>query len=239
MATVPVEKGGGPTELGVIVAKRKVQRLAAVTLIRRRRRILAPIGAAAQEPIQQTTIPRVGMLFDRWKQPVRCASTANVVIATGLEAGDAIDGVTLVAGDRVLLKNQSAATENGVYVAVQSGAGVRAEDAAVGSHLVHAVVGVEQGTVNADKFFVCFTNAPITIGSTSISWGGLGSFVGAIDGSQVNDGSMDVVKLFGNGLSRGAVLFCDGSSWVVLEPPGVKSKLTHDGSGGDPYWEAV
>ena len=54
-----------------------------------------------------------------------CASTANVNISNGLEAGDSIDGVTLVAGDRVLVKDQSDATENGLYLAVSSGAASR------------------------------------------------------------------------------------------------------------------
>jgi hypothetical protein len=63
-----------------------------------------------------------------WKQPVRVASTANVAIASGLEAGDTVDGITLVAGDRVLLKNQTAPEENGIYVAVASGAASRSSD---------------------------------------------------------------------------------------------------------------
>ena len=49
-----------------------------------------------------------------------CATTANVNLTNGLEAGDSIDGVTLVAGDRVLVKDQSTATENGLYIAVSS-----------------------------------------------------------------------------------------------------------------------
>ena len=63
-----------------------------------------------------------------WKQPVRVASTANVAIATGLENGDSIDGVTLATGNRVLLKNQTAPEENGIYVVVASGAASRSSD---------------------------------------------------------------------------------------------------------------
>jgi hypothetical protein len=58
----------------------------------------------------------------------RVATTANVDLSTGLEAGDVIDGVTLVAGDRVLVKNQSTTSQNGIYVAVASGAASRAAD---------------------------------------------------------------------------------------------------------------
>lgn len=56
------------------------------------------------------------------------ATTGNVDLSTALEAGDAIDGVTLVAGDRVLVKSQSTTSQNGVYVVQASGAAVRAAD---------------------------------------------------------------------------------------------------------------
>ena len=63
------------------------------------------------------------------KQSARVATTAPINLASDLEAGDTIDGVTLVAGDRVLVKNQGTASENGIYVAVASGAASRSSDA--------------------------------------------------------------------------------------------------------------
>lgn len=59
---------------------------------------------------------------------VVAATTANIDLSTDLEAGDVIDGVTLVAGNRVLVKNQSTTSQNGIYVASTSGAAVRASD---------------------------------------------------------------------------------------------------------------
>ncbi len=59
---------------------------------------------------------------------VKAATTSNVDLSTDLEAGDVIDGVTLVAGDRVLVKNQSTTSQNGIYVASTSGAAVRSSD---------------------------------------------------------------------------------------------------------------
>jgi hypothetical protein len=59
---------------------------------------------------------------------VKAATTSNVDLSTGLEAGDVIDGVTLVAGDRVLVKNQSTTSQNGIYIASTSGVAVRASD---------------------------------------------------------------------------------------------------------------
>ena len=101
-----------------------------------------------------------------------CASTANVTISSALEAGDAIDGVTLVAGDRVLLKNQSTASENGLYTAVGSGAGAASRDTQFNSisELSGQMVVVNQGSVNNDKIFLCTTNNTASLGSDSITF---------------------------------------------------------------------
>jgi len=58
----------------------------------------------------------------------RVATTANVDLSTALEAGDVVDGVTLIAGDRVLVKSQSTSSQNGIYVVQATGAAVRAAD---------------------------------------------------------------------------------------------------------------
>ena len=131
------------------------------------------------------------------KQSVRVASTANVAIATGLEAGDVIDGVTLVAGDRVLLKNQTTTSENGIYVAVASGAASRSTDANgtadTGELKSGTFAFVEEGTVNFDSGFVVSTDGTITVGTTGITWtqfSGAGSFEAgdglSKSGTQVN-----------------------------------------------------
>jgi hypothetical protein len=101
-----------------------------------------------------------------------CASTANVVISSALEAGDAIDGVTLVEGDRVLLKDQSTATENGLYIAVGSGAGAASRDPEHDTiaELSGGMVVVNQGTANDNKIFLCTTDTDATLGSTSITY---------------------------------------------------------------------
>lgn len=131
------------------------------------------------------------------KQSVRLASTANVAIANGLEAGDTIDGVVLVAGDRVLLKNQTTASENGIYVAVASGAASRSSDANgtadTGELKSGTFAFVEEGTVNFDSGFVVSTDGTITVDSTNITWtqfSGAGSFEAgdglSKSGTQVN-----------------------------------------------------
>lgn len=82
-----------------------------------------------------------------WKDNVRAASTANVTVSS---PGSAIDGVTLSTSDRVLLKNQTTQTENGIYV--WNGAAVamtRASDADTFDELESAVVLIDEGTTNA------------------------------------------------------------------------------------------
>jgi hypothetical protein len=102
-----------------------------------------------------------------WKDVVRLASTANVVVATGGLVS--VDGVTTVAGDRVLLKNQTTAAENGIYLAAL-GAWTRTTDADTEADLLNAAVFVSAGTVNADTAWVMTSNAPITVGTTGLTW---------------------------------------------------------------------
>jgi hypothetical protein len=105
------------------------------------------------------------------KQSVRAATTAAVLLASGLENGDAIDGVTLATGDRVLVKNQGTASENGIYVVQASGAAVRATDFdGTGEVSGGAFTFVEEGTVNADSGWVVTSNGAITVGTDAIAW---------------------------------------------------------------------
>ena len=117
------------------------------------------------------------------KQSVRAATTAAINLATDLNNGDVIDGVTLVTGDRILVKNQVSASENGIYVATASGAASRSADANgtadTGELKPGTFAFVEEGSVNSDKGFVVSTNGAITVGTTGISWtqfSGAGSF---------------------------------------------------------------
>lgn len=103
----------------------------------------------------------------KWKATVKAATTAAGTLASDFENGDTLDGVVLTTGDRILIKDQAAGAENGIYIVAASGAPTRATDADSGAELVNATVVVEQGTVNADKAFVCTNNA-ITLGVTAI-----------------------------------------------------------------------
>ena len=103
------------------------------------------------------------------KDSVRVATTANITIADDLNVGDTIDGVTLADGDRVLVKNQTDASQNGIYVAGSSP--VRAADANISAEVTAGLfVFVEEGTIGGDNGFVLTTNDPITLDTTDLEF---------------------------------------------------------------------
>ena len=96
------------------------------------------------------------------------ATTANITISTALNNGDTLDGVSLSTNDRVLVKDQSTASENGIYVVGASPA--RADDLATGADAAGFFTFVEQGTVNADNGFVCTSNkGSAVVGSNNLT----------------------------------------------------------------------
>lgn len=105
------------------------------------------------------------------KDSVRVASTGNLSVATDLQNGDSVDGVTLATGDRVLLKNQTDASENGIYVAVASGTASRAADADVSADVTSGMfVFVREGTANGANGFVLTTNGTINLDTTDLTF---------------------------------------------------------------------
>jgi hypothetical protein len=122
------------------------------------------------------------------KASVRVATTANLgatysnsapstLTNSGAQAAIAIDGVTLVANDRVLVKNQTAGAQNGFYKVTTVGSGsanwvlTRTPDADAASELTAgAFTFAEEGTANGDNGYVLSTNGAITLGTTAITF---------------------------------------------------------------------
>ena len=101
-----------------------------------------------------------------FKQPARVASTANIALTTGTLL--TIDGIALAAGDRVLVKDQTTGSQNGIYAAA-TGAWARTTDAdASGEVKTGLTVVVEQGTVSADTSWRLTTDNPITLDTTAL-----------------------------------------------------------------------
>jgi hypothetical protein len=98
------------------------------------------------------------------------ASTANVVIGSALENGDTIDGVTLATGDQVLLKDQSTASQNGIYTVVSSGTASRSTEYNAIDEISGQMVVINQGTANDNTIWLCTTNSTATLDSSDITF---------------------------------------------------------------------
>jgi hypothetical protein len=172
------------------------------------------------------------------KQSVRVSTTAPINISTDLQNGDTIDGVTLVTGDRVLVKNQSTASENGIYVAVATGAASRSSDANgtadTGELKAGTFTFVEEGNTNADKGFVVSTNGTITIDVTGITWtqfSGAGSFTAgdgiSQDGNTINVNDDDVT------------IYVDGNDDLAVKSSATAGQVLRSMGSGTAEWGAL
>ena len=125
---------------------------------------------------------------------VVAATTANITLATDVEDGDVLDGVTLATGNRILVKNQSTASQNGIYVVAASGAPSRAADFDSPAEIDGGdFVFVTGGTANDNKGFVQI-NVVGTIGTDAIEFSqfsGAGTFV-AGNGLTLTDNSFSI-----------------------------------------------
>lgn len=120
----------------------------------------------------------------KWKASVRYASTGNVI----LSGGQNLDGYVTTNGIRVLVKNQSTASQNGIYVTA-AGAWSRATDADAWDELVSAAVFVEAGVTNGDTAWNCTVDVGGTIGTTAVTWA-------QFSGAQLTAG--DAISIIGN-----------------------------------------
>ena len=132
-----------------------------------------------------------------WKASVRAVITTNNTLATAYANGQAIGGVTLATGDRILLAGQTTASENGIWI-VTAGAPTRATDAdANGEISIGTVVPVEAGT-GANTFYYCTATGatPWVAGTSTSTW----SFLFTITATQAGNG----LTATGNVLAVGA-----------------------------------
>ena len=125
-------------------------------------------GAPSFRTLVAADIPALTLenLPDAWvKRAVRCATTANIT----LSGTQTIDGIAVVAGDRVLVKDQTTASQNGIYV-VAAGAWTRSLDADSASELAGAHVSVDLGTANGGLVFDTDFRSTDTVGTTAVTW---------------------------------------------------------------------
>lgn len=170
-------------------------------------------GVASTDAVTKSQLDAVQALATAGakKDPVRLATQTNDTLS-GLAARD---GVTPVAGDRVLVMNQTTASANGIYVAA-SGAWTRAADfAASSTQYPGTTLYVTEGTVSGDKQYSITSDATITVGTTSMTWGITGG--GAItyaagNGLQLSTNTFSVKLPGSSGLiADGTGLYVDTS----------------------------
>ena len=138
------------------------------------------------------------------KDSVVATTTVNGTLSTAFANGQSIDGVTLQTGDRILLKNQTTASQNGIYNVNASGAPSRATDMGTGSNAAGAFVFVEQGTVNAENGFTCTSDTgSAVVGTNNLTFAqfsGAGQII-AGNGIAKDGNRLDVDLKSGGGLA--------------------------------------
>lgn len=127
-----------------------------------------------------------------FKTDVKAATTASIT----LSGTQTIDGISCAAGDRVLVKNQATAAQNGIYI-VAAGSWARATDADAAADLAGAVVAVSSGTANGGLVFYTSFKASNALGTDAMSWTQLGL---------VSDASITSAKLGGDITTAGKAL---------------------------------
>lgn len=163
------------------------------------------------------------------KPSVRAATTANITRS----APQTIDGVSVIAGDRVLVKNQTAPAENGIFV-VAAGAWTRATDMEVWAEVPNAFCFVEEGTTQADTSWVCTSNAGGTLDTTAITFvqfGAAGSY-SAGNGLQLVGSTFSV-------LLDGATLSVSGTGLRISASYAGQNTITTLGTVTTGTWNAT
>jgi len=167
------------------------------------------------------------------KESVRLATTANIMGFPDLSSAPTIDGVTVQDGDRVLVKDQSTASENGIWTWTSSGTiFVRATDFDTNAEVTAgAFTFVEEGTASADSGWVLTTNDDITVGSTGLAFA---QFSGA---GQITAG--DGLQKAGNTISadlkvNGGLEFDSGELRIDLSDSGIAASGNLPGSAVTP-----
>jgi len=183
-------------------------------------------GTSANDAVNKSQLDAVAAIANAnaagvsIKLAVRAVAKGNIT----LSAPQTVDGVALVAGDRVLVAGQSTASANGIYV-VAAGAWTRATDAdSAGELAAGTLVAVREGATEGDSLWGLTTDSAITIGTTAQNWariiaGSTGGFTVAGNGLTSNSGTVSV--------QPGLGIIADGSS-TRIDPAVVARKFTGD-----------
>lgn len=132
------------------------------------------------------------------KESVKLATTENIALDNTTVS---VDGITLVSGDRILVKDQTDASENGVYIVNTSGAWARAEDFVQGKVSSGAFFFVEEGETGGNNGFVLTTDNPISIGNTALTFTQFSGAGQVVDGAGLGKIGNEIFVKTGLGIS--------------------------------------
>ena len=137
----------------------------------------------------------------------RVATTANINLSNALENGDTLDGVTLATGNKVLVKNQTDATENGIYLVPASGAASRDPNFNTVAELAGQLVIIQEGSTEADRIYLCTTDNSGTIGSVNITFSRVTpSFTGTVTSVAVADSGSSEFTVSGSPITTSGTI---------------------------------
>jgi hypothetical protein len=179
-------------------------------------RVLRGLGApSAASDAATKGYTDAALLSLRNRTRVRVATTANLSLTSALASGQTVDGVTLAAGNLVLVKNQSAPAENGIYVVPSSGTASRSVEFDTFDEHAGLLCAVEEGAASGDSMWLCISNEGGALGSTAISFSRVG--IGLLPANNLSDVQSLNVAL--SNLSQGKLSVVSGAMNVIGDLP--------------------
>lgn len=155
----------------------------------------------AQDVATKNYVDNVSLGLE-FKQSVKVATTANIT----LSGTQTIDGVAVAAGDRVLVKNQTTASQNGIYV-VAAGSWTRATDANSSTTLTTgSFLYIDQGTSLAGTAWVLSTTGTITVGTTSVTFTQFSGSGGSVPGNYAGQTTITTLGTIATGVWQGTTI---------------------------------
>ena len=161
-------------------------------------------GTDPTDAVNKSQLDASGSNLD-WKENVRVATTANGALATAYANGQTVNGVVLATGDRILLKDQTAGAENGIYTVNASGAPTRATDADTAAKIKGAITRAAEGDVKPNTMWQLITDT-ITLDTTALVWTeySTGGGTYSADGEGITEsGGVFSLELDGASLEKG------------------------------------
>jgi hypothetical protein len=180
---------------------------------------------AAQDAATKAYVDATAQGLDA-KASCRAATTANIT----LSGAQTIDGVSVIAGDRVLVKDQSTTANNGIYLCA-AGAWTRATDMDSWGEVPSTFCFIEEGTANGDTSWLCTSNAGGTLNTTAITFVQFGSATSYTAGAGMTLSGSTLAVGAGTGLTANADDIALTGQALALHNLGTSGIIARTGAG--------